>query len=116
MDIERTYHYDSAHWLPAVGASHKCGRMHGHTYTLTVMLAGDLDAEAGWVMDFADIDDVVDDWLYRLDHHVLNDEIPNPTVEIQLQWWWEKLAELPLRRLRLVEGVSNAATYEGPGS
>lgn len=113
MKISRDYHYDSAHWLPCVPDGHKCGRMHGHTYRLTVTLAGDLDYK-GWVMDFADIDATVKTWLDRLDHHVINDEIPNPTVEVQLLWWWDKLSpSLPVYELCLREGLNNSAIYRG---
>jgi 6-pyruvoyltetrahydropterin/6-carboxytetrahydropterin synthase len=114
MRISRTYHYDSAHWLPLVREGHKCGRMHGHTYQLTVTLAGEPNQQ-GWVMDFADIDQAVRPWLARLDHRILNDEIPNPTTEEQLLWWWQRLSHsLPVARLDLREGIANTASYTGP--
>lgn len=116
MPISREYHYDSAHWLPSVPKAHKCGRMHGHTYRLTVTVDGTL-TEQGWIMDFADIDKQVRPWLSRLDHRIINDEIENPTVEIQLKWWWTRLSRsLPLTSLELYEGISNRGSYSGPNA
>lgn len=114
MQISCQAHYDSAHWLPNVPEGHQCGRMHGHTYQLTVTIEGPVDAD-GFVIDFAHIKNAVKPWLAKLDHRVINDEIDNPTVEVQLVWWWERLTRsLPgLCELRLQEGLNNAAIYRG---
>lgn len=114
MRIRCEFVYDAAHYLPYVRKTHKCGRLHGHTYVLTVFIDGDLD-EHGWVMDFAEVKEQVYPWLSRLDHHVLNHEIDNPTVEVQLHWWWDKLVRsIPgLAELWLQEGRANAAIYRG---
>lgn len=114
VKISCAFHYDSAHWLPHVRRTHKCGRMHGHTYHLTVVIDGTVDDD-GWVMDFAAVKEQVRPWLSRLDHRLLNDEIDNPTAERQLEWWWERLSKsLPgLCELRLQEGLNNSATYRG---
>lgn len=80
MTIVRTYTFESSHRLPLVPDGHKCGRMHGHSYTVRVGVSGPI-TEAGWVMDFADIDSVVKPLVGRLDHQCLNDFLPNPTSE-----------------------------------
>lgn len=114
MQISCEFHYDSAHWLPLVREGHKCGRLHGHTYQLTVIVDGPIN-DVGWVMDFADIKDQVRPWLARLDHRLINDEIENPTVENQLLWWWERLNQSIhwLYEVRLREGISSTASYRG---
>lgn len=117
MEITTTFHYEAAHWLPKVRRTHKCGRMHGHSYELQVTLRGPVDLDSGWVIDFADVKDKVNPWLKCLDHHTLNDEIPNPTVEAQLAWWWLHLyGAFPdmLWRLRLQETPNNFAVMERP--
>jgi len=115
MKVQREYHYDSAHRLPNVPEGHKCGRLHGHTYVLTVVVEGSVQPN-GFVMDFADLDPSVEAVLDDLDHHYLN-EVPgleNPTVEVQLEWMWGILsATLPLAELRLREGLSNEASFDG---
>jgi len=109
MNISCEFHYDSAHLLPNVPDGHKCGRLHGHTYLLTVTVAGPVDPDTGWVCDFADIKQVVTPIIDLLDHCYLNDVpgLDNPTVEVQLQWLWDKLATLPVVELRLREGLNN---------
>lgn len=50
--ITKSFTFDSAHWLPAVPADHKCGRMHGHTYRVILGLEGELEPTLGWVQDY----------------------------------------------------------------
>ena len=71
MRISCEFHYDSAHQLPHVPPGHKCGRLHGHTYTLTVTVEGPV-RDDGFVIDFADIKTALKPILDRLDHHYTN--------------------------------------------
>lgn len=102
--------YDSAHNLPNVPPGHKCARLHGHTYILSLAVEGKVDEHTGWVIDFADIKAAVEPIIELLDHRYLN-QVPglaNPTVEVQLQWLWDRLSPLlPLAELRLREGLHN---------
>ena len=36
--LERSYRFEAAHYLPKVPAGHKCARMHGHSYAITVVI------------------------------------------------------------------------------
>ena len=77
------YSIDCAHFLPNVPAGHKCGRMHGHRYDIRLEIAGDVDPQTGWIIDYADIKEIADPVIKALDHTPLN-EIPgleNPTCE-----------------------------------
>jgi 6-pyruvoyltetrahydropterin/6-carboxytetrahydropterin synthase len=112
MQISCEFHYDSAHFLPMVPEGHQCGRMHGHTYHLTVTLQGPVQAD-GFVIDFADVKTAVSPVIKQLDHYLLNDVIPNPTVENQLVWLWERINLPQLHELSLREGEANEATYQG---
>ncbi|EID10199.1 6-pyruvoyl trahydropterin synthase family protein [Mycolicibacterium phlei] len=117
MIIARDFHYDSAHYLIGVPDTHKCSRMHGHTYRLTVMVEGEVD-QRGFVMDFADVDAAVKPAIKMLDHRVLNEvdkpNLENPTVENQLIWLWDRLSpSLPLKELILWEGLNNYGRYTG---
>jgi 6-pyruvoyltetrahydropterin/6-carboxytetrahydropterin synthase len=40
MIIYKKFSFESAHRLPNVPAGHKCGRMHGHSYRVTVYVKG----------------------------------------------------------------------------
>lgn len=92
--IGREYTFQSAHYLPMVPDGHKCKRLHGHTYTLEVMVHGPIDLTLGWVADFAWLDAVVEPLVKRLDHNLLN-EVPgleNPTSELICWWFWQRLS------------------------
>lgn len=112
MQLTCDVHYDAAHYLPYVPEGHKCGRMHGHTYQLTVVVEGPLQAD-GFVADFADIKTEIAPLIHQLDHYLLNDVVANPTVENQLIWLWHRIKLPGLTELRLREGLSNAAIYRG---
>jgi 6-pyruvoyltetrahydropterin/6-carboxytetrahydropterin synthase len=116
INLSREFTYEAAHYLPMVPEGHKCGRMHGHSYHLTVTVRGPIQAD-GFVMDFAEIKSAVAPVIERLDHHTLNDILENPTVEWQLVWLWEQLRDLPwLYELTLGETDTSSATYRGEWS
>jgi 6-pyruvoyltetrahydropterin/6-carboxytetrahydropterin synthase len=54
--------------------------MHGHTYRITVEVGGDLDA--GMLLDYETIGEIVRPHVAILDHQVLNDFLENPTTEL----------------------------------
>jgi 6-pyruvoyltetrahydropterin/6-carboxytetrahydropterin synthase len=113
MRITTEFHYDSAHRLPLLPDTHKCSRLHGHTYRLLVTLDGDVGMD-GFVIDFSDVKAAVAPLIKQLDHQYLNDIIDNPTVEVQLEWLWERIKLTGLTELTLFEGLNNSATYTGP--
>ncbi len=80
MKLVKKFTFDSAHYLPNYAG--KCKQLHGHTYTLDVIIGGKVNPDTGMVMDFFDIDYIVKSKILpALDHHCLNDVVPNPTVE-----------------------------------
>ena len=108
--LERTYRFEAAHFLPKVAPGHKCARMHGHSYTVDVVIEGEIHPELGWLMDFGDLDALVMPLIDALDHRVLNEieGLENPTSEILSRWFWRALRpNVPL----LVEVVT-AETHD----
>ncbi|KUO57921.1 MAG: 6-carboxy-5,6,7,8-tetrahydropterin synthase [Alphaproteobacteria bacterium BRH_c36] len=91
--IARTYRFEAAHHLPLVPSTHKCHRMHGHNYRITVILRGQLD-DRGLVTDFGELDDEIAPLLKQLDHELLNDVpgLENPTAELIAFWLLERLS------------------------
>ena len=55
---------DSAHYLPGHG---KCGRVHGHTYKIEVVVEGEV-RENGMVIDFYDLKKGIKETLQEYDH------------------------------------------------
>jgi len=70
--------FDAAHHLP--GYDGKCSRVHGHTYTVEVVIEGPV-GEDGFVMDFYRLKKLVSRALEDLDHNDLNAIMQNPTAE-----------------------------------
>jgi 6-pyruvoyltetrahydropterin/6-carboxytetrahydropterin synthase len=99
MKLYKSFGFESAHFLPKVPEGHKCGRIHGHSFRCEIEVTGPVDAETGWVMDFADIKKAFKPVEEALDHHFLN-EVPglvNPTSEVICKWIWDQLKpNLPL--------------------
>ncbi len=117
MEILKEYTFEAAHLLPNVPPGHKCRRLHGHSFHLTVYVNGPVGENTGWVIDFADISTVVKPVIAKLDHYYLN-EIPgleNPTSENIAKWIWRQLKpSLPiLTRILLKETCTTGCIYEG---
>lgn len=80
MKLVKKFSFDSAHYLPNYAG--KCKQLHGHTYYLEIIVTGEPNPDTGMIIDFYDIDYIVKGKiLSKLDHHCLNDVLPNPTVE-----------------------------------
>ena len=76
-----------------VHADHKCARLHGHSFRITLRIAGDVDPEYGWIVDFGEIDEAWKPVHAAIDHRYLN-EIPgleNPTSEILAHWIFDRI-------------------------
>ena len=117
MLIYKEFTFDSAHFLPNVPEGHKCKEMHGHTYRLRVWIEDKPDKKLGWVMDFADLKNIVKPVVARLDHKCMNDVpgLDNPTCELIAVWIWDQLKpSLPkMKKLELHETPTSGVIYEG---
>ncbi|HET6266547.1 MAG TPA: 6-carboxytetrahydropterin synthase [Acidobacteriota bacterium] len=76
MKLGITEYIDCAHYLP--GHS-KCGRLHGHTYTVDVIIEG--EKREGMIVDFADLKSNVRLVLAEYDHRSFNEFLDYPSVE-----------------------------------
>ena len=118
VELTREFSFEAAHRLPNVPRSHKCARMHGHSFRLEVTVAGEVGAGSGWLVDYAEISSVVEPILREeLDHRCLN-EVPgleNPTSELICAWLWKRLATLVpgLAAITLAETCAARCTYRG---
>ena len=99
MEIYKAFTIEAAHRLPNLPESHKCYRLHGHSFKIEVHVTGEVDQKTGWIMDFADISAAFKPLFERLDHHYLNEieGLENPTSENLARWIWRQLKPaLPL--------------------
>ena len=65
MEIYKKFSFDSAHYLPNLPDDHKCRRMHGHTFYVTVFVKGSVDPKIGWIKDFFEIKQIFQPILER---------------------------------------------------
>ena len=116
-EIFKEFTFEAAHRLPFVPEGHKCARLHGHSYRVEIHVSGEVDADAGWVLDFADIKDAFKPLLAKLDHYYLNEieGLENPTSENLARWIWDRLLPaLPvLSRVVVRETCTSGCVYAG---
>ena len=117
MEIFKTFRFESAHRLPNVPDGHKCGRLHGHSYSVDVHVSGPVGPASGWVMDFGEMSRAFDPIEDTLDHRYLNeiDGLENPTSENLARWIWARLhAALPqLSAIVVRETCTTGCVYRG---
>src|SRR5205823_5064138 len=90
VEIFKEFTFEAAHRLPNVPPGHKCARLHGHSFNVSVHVVGPVGEKSGWVRDFADLACAMQPVLQQLDHYYLNDieGLENPTSEILARWIW----------------------------
>lgn len=99
----------------------KCENLHGHNWTVEVVLQGNRLNECGVLIDFAEVKQATRDLLAQLDHHYLNDlwffKDRNPSSENIARFLFESLAEKLnsddrwLSRVTAWESTDACATY-----
>ena len=117
IELRKTFQFEAAHVLPRLPKSHKCRRLHGHSFKVDIVVAGGCDPKLGWLMDYAEISRRFRPIWGRLDHRYLN-EIPgleNPTSEEIAVWIWNQLKpKLPLlTEVSVAETCTARAMYRG---
>ncbi len=119
MQLRKTLRFESAHRLPRLPATHKCARLHGHSFVAEVAVEGEVDPRFGWVIDFATLSAACDPLVEALDHRYLNEVegLENPTSENLAIWFWDRLApRLPgLCEIVVAETCDLRCVYRGPG-
>jgi 6-pyruvoyltetrahydropterin/6-carboxytetrahydropterin synthase len=80
--IGKRFTFEAAHRLAGLPDGHKCGRPHGHSYTVEVVLTATQLSGPGFVADFAELDPVKQHLAAVFDHQNLNEVIEaEPTSE-----------------------------------
>jgi 6-pyruvoyltetrahydropterin/6-carboxytetrahydropterin synthase len=118
MEIRKSFTIEAAHRLPNLPATHKCARLHGHSFNIEIAVGGAMDPDKGWIMDYGDIKQAFQPLFDRLDHNYLNEiaGLENPTSEHLAMWIWERL-QPELHNLTAVivhETCTTTCEYRGP--
>ncbi len=117
VELRKTFQFEAAHLLPRLPESHKCRRLHGHSFKVDLVVAGECAPDLGWLMDYADITRAFKPIWEQLDHQYLN-EVPgleHPTSENIAVWIWDRLkSKLPLLvAVEVAETCTAKCVYKG---
>ncbi|WP_223700552.1 6-carboxytetrahydropterin synthase QueD [Sutcliffiella deserti] len=95
-ELNKDMNISAAHFIPSESAG-KCKQIHGHTYFVNVTVGGDELDEAGFLVNFKVLKQLLHD---KFDHTILNDHTdvfnsndPNffPTTEVVARLMWETI-------------------------
>lgn len=117
MRLTQAFTFEAAHYLTGVPETHRCRRMHGHSYRVDLTVEGEVDPVTGFVIDFYDVEAAFAPVLARLDHYCLNgvEGLENPTAENIAVWIWERVKPLlpQLVTVTLHETPMSRVEYSG---
>lgn len=112
--LSKSFRFEAAHWLPTFPEGHKCRRMHGHSFHVDVIVAGEVPEADGYLVDYGEIKAAIAPVEKQLDHYVLNEieGLENPTAEVLARWIWARLKPaLPLLDEIIVRETCTSACY-----
>jgi len=120
VTVERGF--SSGHYLRSYKG--KCENPHGHNYKVRITLRGEKLDQAGLLLDFKDLKQVMHPVIERIDHQMLNDIEPfteiNPSAENLARFFFDEtnrqLSEMTGGRVRvkdctIYETDTTTATY-----
>ncbi len=115
VEISTIRTFEAANHLPMLPDGHKCKRVHGHNYTIEVVVRAPIDPILGMAFDYSVIDSVVDTLIINIcDHRLLNDieGLENPTGENIALWAMRRLLTtvLPVHEVSVWETPHYRAT------
>jgi len=115
--LSQQFSFDASHQLTHLPKDHPCHNLHGHTYSVIIEVAGEVDPDSGFLVDYREIYRVVKPLIDQLDHKHLNDVagIEKPTTEIIAKWLWDRIAPvLPiLNKISISETPFTRCEYRG---
>ncbi len=117
IELRKSFRFEAAHQLPNAPEGHRCRQLHGHSYLVEIVVEGEVDNHAKWVVDYGDILKACAPVKARLDHKVIN-EIPGleaGTAEMLAVFIWEEVKDLlpDLKAVTVKETDSSSCTYRG---
>lgn len=83
-ELNKDFSFSAAHWVPHESAG-MCQNTHGHNYTVNLTVAGNKLDDAGFLVDFKVLKDLVHK---KFDHTILNDHRDVFPTEGPLVGYW----------------------------
>jgi len=113
--ISKRFSFDASHHLEGLPTSHKCGRVHGHTYVIELVLQSDVLIAPGFVVDYGKLVPFKEYLDAQFDHRDLNEVIQpvQPTAEniARLCFEWCKARWPETIAVRVSETPNTLAEY-----
>jgi 6-pyruvoyltetrahydropterin/6-carboxytetrahydropterin synthase len=121
--IAKSFEFSASHQLTHLPPEHPCARLHGHNYTVVLILqAAQTDPESNMVLDFRELDRVKRYLDQTFDHRHLNDVLGKPELTtseglacVIFQTFAPFLGDL-LLAVRVRETEKTMAEYWRPGA
>ena len=117
VELKKSFRFEAAHCLPFAPEGHRCRNLHGHGYSVDIVVAGEVDAASGWLIDYGEIARLFEPVRKDLDHCRLNDipGLESGTAEMVAVYIWKRLVgELPgLKEVRVSETTTSSCTFRG---
>jgi 6-pyruvoyltetrahydropterin/6-carboxytetrahydropterin synthase len=118
FEIHQEFVFDAAHRFPGMPDGHQYRGVHGHSFRVTVTIAGAAQA-SGFVVDLGELEQACARLHDKLDHSYLNDieGLETPSLERIAQWTWAQLQPLypGLARVAVTrDSRRHGCTYFGP--
>jgi 6-pyruvoyltetrahydropterin/6-carboxytetrahydropterin synthase len=114
--IYKDFTFEAAHKLPLVPDTHKCSKLHGHSFKVRISVEDEL-SDLGWVIDYADIKSACEPVINSLDHSYLNEVsgLDNPTSENIAVWLWNEIQPklAILSEIEVQETCNTGCIYRG---
>ena len=80
--VSKQFTFSASHQIDGLRPGHKCGRLHGHTYTVRITVDSTMLDAVGMVMDFSAFEPIAEAVRVKYDHRHLNSAMgSNPTAE-----------------------------------
>ena len=121
--IRKDLRFEAAHQLAALPMGHKCRRVHGHNYVVTVELSRHYTNEFGFVVDFGDVKHDLGQWLKdHWDHRNLDategeDAVPGGhTPELTTAEHMARYLAMVCERWPWYDYLTAVTVYETPDS
>jgi 6-pyruvoyltetrahydropterin/6-carboxytetrahydropterin synthase len=115
--LTKTFGFEAAHDLPTFPASHKCRRLHGHSFRFDLIVEGEVDEAKGYLIDYGDIKAAAEPIVEQLDHRYLNEVngLANPTAENIARWLWDHIKPIlpQLAAVVVHETCTSACEFTG---
>ena len=117
MLIYKKYFFDSAHYLENFKKGHEYNNVHGHSYEVVISIDKILEKKQQWVMNFDELDKIVNPLIQILDHNILNevDGLDNPTSENIARWFWKNIKSKikDLKSVEIIRPRIGGCIYKG---